>query len=318
MTKIAPVIALLALVLASVALFKGAGSEAPQVLEGGSLGGADLDRVVRALRSEIERDQRARDEQFKKDLDVRLRKLEELRGQWSDVMVKAQARAEGAANLAAGKLDEMGESLASVGAAATKTGSEVGTLLQRIDALEKRPVGAAPAPTPAPTPAGEGPVKPKPVEPPKIELPNAPPEDPAVIKEKVTKALADLDKAEPEVLFPAITVVQKYKALEAVPQLMKILSAHEDTFTRQAAAAALGEMRACDAVEALAEALLDKTSMVNQQANKALRLITDHDLGLSPQARVQERRKARTDILEWWQRNEAEVRARWKQPKAPK
>lgn len=318
MTKLAPVIALLALVLAGVALLKGGGSDAPQVLEGGSLGGADLDRVVRALRSEIERDQRARDEQFKKDLDVRLRKLEELRGQWSDVMVKAQARAEGAANLAAGKLDEMGESLASVGAAATKTGTDVGALLTRIDALEKRPVGVAPAPTPTPTPAGDGPAKPKPVEPPKVEMPNAPPEDPAVVKEKVDKALVELDQTDPEILFPAITVVQKYKALEAAPKLVKILAANEDTFIRQASAAALGEMRACDAVEALAEALLDKASMVNQQANKALRMISDHDLGLSPQAKIQERRKARTDMLEWWQRHEDEVRTRWKQPKAPK
>jgi hypothetical protein len=171
-------------------------------------------------------------------------------------------------------------------------------------------------PTPAPAPATPTPEKPRPDEPP-VELPpGVPPEDVPISKEAVNKALADLDKTEPEILYPAITVVQKYKVLEAVPKLLKILGAHEDTFTRQAAAAALGEMRACDAVEALAEGLLDKSVMVSTQASKALRLITDHDLGITTQARIQERRRARTEMLEWWQRHEEEVRTRWKQPKA--
>ena len=52
------------------------------------------------------------------------------------------------------------------------------------------------------------------------------------------------------------------------------------------------------------------------QANKSIRLITDFETGMSPQARPIERRKARGDTLEWWGRHEDEVRAKWKQPKA--
>ena len=82
-----------------------------------------------------------------------------------------------------------------------------------------------------------------------------------------------------------------------------------------AAVAALGEMKACDAVPALAEALLDKSAIVAQQANKSLRLITERDTELSPQAKIVERRKVRGEVLEWWGRHEAEVRTKLGQPK---
>jgi HEAT repeat protein len=148
-------------------------------------------------------------------------------------------------------------------------------------------------------------------------MPSGPAEDPEVVKAQIEKALADLDSDDADKIYPAITVVSKRKVLEATPKLIRILGQHTDVFTRAASAAALGELRACDAVPALAEALRDKTSMVAQQANKSLRLITDHDLGLSPQARAQERTRARADMLEFWQRHETELRERWKQPKGP-
>lgn len=105
-----------------------------------------------------------------------------------------------------------------------------------------------------------------------------------------------------------------------MPRLVEILKDDKkfEVFYRTAAAAALGEIKACDAVEGLAEALTDKAMMVAQQANKSIRLITGFDSGLSPTARIVERRDAHTKFLEWWRKHEDEVRTGLGQPKAPK
>jgi HEAT repeat protein len=107
--------------------------------------------------------------------------------------------------------------------------------------------------------------------------------------------------------------------LAASPRIVEILKDDKqfDYFLRTAAAAALGEMKSADAVEALADALTDKAQMVAQQANKSIRIITGFDTGMSPTARILERREAHSKFLTWWRNHEDEVRTALGQPKAP-
>ncbi len=317
MTKLALVLALLANAVALTALLLKPSAPPPSA---GStvVGGALSDGDVRRLREEFERAQASRDAARTKELEARLQQLADLRATWTQSIQQAQRAAEGAARENAGKLEELDAQLASLNTKLEERSTELVALRASVTALEKRPVAVAPAPGPAPGPGTAGP-RPAPVEP-APEVPATPAEDPALVKEKVDKALAELDQTDPEKLYPAIIVVQKYKALVAVPKLTKLLTPepHPDVFTRQAAAAALGEMRACDAIPALAEAIVDKAVMVAQQANKSVRLITDLDTGMSPTARIVERRQVRAQVLEWWGRHEDEVRARYDQPKGGK
>ena len=309
MSKLALLLSLLATGLAVYALV-GRGS-ASQDAAAIALSKGDIDAVARRLQEEVQKSAHARDSAAQREIDQRLKRSQELLEQFTEALTKAQAKAENTANYNASKLEDLDAAVSGVAVGVDKQVQSIGAVESRLKALEERPLAVAPA---APT-GGPAASKPAAVLP-KVELPAGPPEDPAVVKAQVDKALADLDLEDPEKLYPAITVISKRKILEATPKLVKILAQHTDFFTRQAAAAALGELRACDAVPALAEALRDKSGMVAQQANKSLRLITDHDLGLSPQARPQERTRARADMLEFWSRHEMEVRDRWKQPKS--
>ncbi len=304
---------LLSLVATGLALFALLGrSSQTQDAAAVALSSSDVDAVARRLQEEVTKAAHGRDSAAQREIDLRLKKAQEMLAQTTDALQKAQARAENTANYNASKLEDLDAAVTSVAAGVEKqVQTALGTVETRVKALEERPLAVAQS-GPAPG-AGTGPSKPN-LEVPKPEMPSGPPEDPEVVKAQIEKALADLDLEDPEKLYPAITVISKRKVLEATPKLIRILSQHADFFTRQAAAAALGELRACDAVPALAEALRDKSGMVAQQANKSLRLITDHDLGLSPQARPQERTRARADMLEFWQRHEKELRERWKQP----
>lgn len=315
MSKLALTLAVVANAVAVAALLLRP-SSAPAPAAASVLGASLSDSDVRRLREELERAMAARDAARGKDLELRLQQLADLRASWTQAIQQSQRAAEGAARENAGKLEELEVQLVTLNGTLDKQAQGLEGLRATVRELEKRPAAAAPtaAPGPQPGPKPSAPAAPPP------ESPTMPAEDPAVVKEKVEKALAELDQTDPEKLYPAITVVQKYKALVAVPKLVKLLTPepHPDFFTRQAAAAALGEMHACDAIPALAEALVDKAAMVAQQANKSIRLITDFDTGLSPQARIQERRQARGQVLEWWGRHEDEVRTRWEQPKGGK
>jgi hypothetical protein len=283
-------------------------------------GNADIDALARRTQEEVQKTLSAQSDRLLRELDQRLKRLDQLRTDWTEALQRAQKSAENAAHENTGKLEELDQMVAAHSVGIEKATQSLEAMLTRIKALEARPVAVAgPAPGPA---APAKPKEPPPTAPGTPELPSTPAESPEAIKAKVDKALGELDQTDPERLYPAITVVQKYKALEAVPKLVKLIhpEPHADFFTRQAAVAALGEMRACDAVPALAEALLDKSAIVAQQANKSLRLITERDNELSPQAKIIERRKVRGEVLEWWGRHETEVRTRLGQPKggAPK
>jgi hypothetical protein len=314
MSKLALLLSVVALALGIVSLVGGKESTGSAATL--ALSNADIDTVARKLSEEVQKAASGRDQAAQRELDQRLKKLQELLSQATDSLQKAQARAESTANFNAGKLEELDAMVTTVNDGVVKQTQALGELEPRIKALESRPIASAapaqPAPGPKPGPAVPAPALPGP---PRPELPTGPPEDPAEVKAQIEKALADLDSEDPDKLYPAITVVARRKVMEAVPKLIKVLANHAEFFTRQAAASALGDLKACDAVPALADALRDKSGMVAQQANKSLRLITEHDLGLSPQARPAERTRARGDMLEWWTRHEAEVRERLKQPK---
>lgn len=319
MNKLALLLAVLALGASAVALLQGpsAPASAPGASALAAVGGALSDADVRHLREEFESAARGRDERLLKELDLRLRRLDDLRSSWTAAFQQAQKGVEGAARDNAGKLELQDDQITALSASIERHTAELEALRGQVKTLASRPVAAAPE-TPAGTPKPQpGAVKPGPAAPPVPELAPEAPEDPAVVKKRIEEALVTLDGNDPEKLFPAINVVKKYKVMDGVAKLIKLLSPapHPDFFTRQAAADALGDLRACDAVPALAETLTDKAIMVSQQANKSLRLITEHDLGLGPQARPAERTRARGDMLEWWSRHEAEVRARLKQPK---
>lgn len=315
MHKIALLLSVLALGLGAFALLKAPaqGRDAQTV----ALSSGDIDAVARRLNEEVQAGVKSGDKVRLGELDKRIKSIQELLTGATDSLQKAQSRAENTTNFNASKLEELEAMLGTINASYQKQEEHVEALAARLKAVEERPAAVAAAPAnPGPVAPKPEPTAPKPdLAPQKPQLPNQA-EDPAVVKASIDKAMADLDSEDPEKLYPAITTVAKRKVMEAVPKLIKVLGTHPEFFTRQAAVSALGDLRACDAVPALADALKDKSLMVAQQANKSLRLITEHDLGLSPQARGPERTKARADMLEWWSRHEDEVRTRLGQPKA--
>jgi hypothetical protein len=118
----------------------------------------------------------------------------------------------------------------------------------------------------------------------------------------------------PGIAFSATVRLKDLKDLRAVPPLVDTLKTHKDFYTRLGAAVALGELKACDGVTALLDALDDKEDLVQQTAAEALITITGQD----PQFRVgltkKERKAIKDQWSRWWKENEAEVRRRLGQP----
>ena len=319
MTKLALVLSLLANGLAGY-LFFTRGSErtsAPTATQ--ATANVSVDALARRMQEDLQKALAAHDERAQAEIRKRIAELETLRQKWTSMLEAEKSDAERSARYNTGKIEEIDQQVVTAWTNVEKQTQSLDSLAARVKALEERPVAVAGPAQPSGTP-GAAPPKPVSPEPQAPPMPNQPVEAPEVVQEKTTKALADLDQADPAKLYPAINVVQKYKVLEAAPKLVKLLTPepHPYVFTRQAAAAALGEILSCDAVPGLAEALLDKSMMVAQQANKSIRLITGFDTQMSPMAKKLERGKAKSDALEWWARHEDEVRARLKQPKAAK
>jgi hypothetical protein len=67
-------------------------------------------------------------------------------------------------------------------------------------------------------------------------------------------------------------------------------------------------MKIADAVLPLAEALVDKSDLVANQAAKAIRQITEFDTELTLTSGIRGRRAARGRVKEWWRANEDAVR----------
>ena len=319
MAKLALLLSVLACGLATFALVSrpAATTSGPAAAPVAVKGDPAVDAIARRLQEELDRSLNARDEKLLRELKKREWALEKLLADWTSRLPELQTRSERTASANSGKLEELDAQLSSQTASVEKSAHSVDALAARVKALESRPVAVAPPPTP--TKPGAAPTPPPAPEEPKATMPDAPPEDPAIVKQKVDKAMTDLDSGNPDVIYPAITVVSQYKVFEAVPKLAKLLwpeaTQHNDVFTRQAAAAALGNIKSVEGVPVLIQAIADRADMVSQQANRSFRQITNHDTELSPKARIQEKRKVVSAALEWWGRHEDEVRALLKQPK---
>ena len=158
-----------------------------------------------------------------------------------------------------------------------------------------------------------------PVEQPRVEPPEggaepAPVEVDRAREEEIDRWIKRLRDSDEDIVFSATIELAQLKALRATPDLVRVLDKHKDFYARLGAATALGDIRSCDGVPALIEALGDKDDLVRTAAAEALHLITEQDYnfvsGLSKSERVRIQKRWR----EFWRKSETEVRRRLGQP----
>jgi hypothetical protein len=198
--------------------------------------------------------------------------------------------------------------------------AEVADWVKEVRARALRPTPDAATFVPAqPAPASEPAVPPPP--PPAVAGgPAVPPPsaDDAEAQRRhddaVTTWIAKLKDANPGVVFSATHKLKELKDLRAVPALVETLKTHKDFYSRLGAAVALGELKACDAVVALLDALDDKEDLVQQSAAEALTTITGQDPKFTVGLTKKERKAIKDQWARWWKENEAEVRRRLNQP----
>ena len=159
-------------------------------------------------------------------------------------------------------------------------------------------------PKPEPVPAPAAPPEP---------VPAAPP--PAVDPGELQHAIDLLQDPNAGIAFSATISLGRMKDLRAVPALIKALKSHKDFYVRLGAADALRELKACDAVLDLVDALDDKDDLVRSSANMALQGITQHEESFAPTLGKQELRKVQAAWTRWWKENELSVRQRLGQAK---
>ena len=312
MAKLATILALYAAAVGTFLLLDrrdagGPGSVAPEAAPGS----ADVRQVLAEVRSLWREELKG----TLKDVNWRFAEMDKLRQSMAEGLEAMQQASEDAAQANYGMLETMKEDVERFG----KATANVETMVARLEALEKRlkAVEDRPAQVIRETILkSDGTATPtKGSEPERRTLPTGPKKDPAVVEKEIAEAKKGLASDDLDVLFPAIEKIREYRVLEVVPRLVEILANHKDEFGRMAAASALGDMRAADGVLPLAEALVDKSALVADQANKAIRQITDHDTGLVSGAGIRRRRAARNKLKEWWRDHEAEIRTALGQPK---
>jgi HEAT repeat protein len=246
------------------------------------------------------------------EIDKRLERIDEMREEGEDHLRDLDTWIEETKRVTAGGLDGLKarfKTLESLGPRLRGMGEAIDDLRKEVKALADRPAVVKEVIREVAS------SKPDPNQPRVPTLPKKPTEDPAVVAAKITQAMKDIQAKETAVVWPGIEVVRVHKVLSAAPRLIEILGTFKDEFARQAAATALGEMQACDAVLPLAEAIADDQE-VAQMAYKAITQITGFTPGLTHSARVKERRRVRNEILAWWRSNEDAVRGRLSQPKS--
>lgn len=253
-----------------------------------------------------------------KNVDWRLARIEALRTSMEEGLEATERTATEAGQANYGKLEAMQEEVNAFGQAARSLADLQKTLTAleaRLKEVEERPAQVIREVASAAASSGKKTAEaPKAVEPKIPILPGPARKSPEVIKAEIEKARKDIQSEELTVLWGAIEKIRQHRVLDAVPRLIEIMSTFREELGRSNAAAALGHMQIADAVPALAEALVDKSDLVAQQANKSIRQITGFDSQMSPSARVRERRTIRGRVKEWWRANEAEVRQRLGQP----
>lgn len=272
-------------------------------------------RDARAIKTEAREFVRDELGSFVREIEQRIQTLKSIQEDLGTELTRAKDVAEGAGRQGVEKLQDIEARLTAL--------KQQDDLPMRLDALEKSLPGLKkrilelekrPAVREVITqrPEASGPKEPA-----RPTLPEDTGPSAAEIRAAVATAMAQLASNKLEVMVLGIEGVRKHKVREAIPRLLDILKESKEEFARQAVAAALGDLKDCDAVFALADAFVDSSPMVAQQAHRAVRKITGFDSGISPSARIRERRKAKGAIIQWWRTNEARVRAELNQPKKP-
>ncbi len=200
-------------------------------------------------------------------------------------------------------------------------------MLEDVRDLAARSGAALPPPAPGmdptapPAPVPPTPVPPSPAGPalPPPAGPGAPPvaADPEGIRrhqEAFEKAIRKLRDPDNGIAFSATYDLRDLKDLAATPYLVETLKVHKDYYVRMGAATTLGELRSCDAVAALLDALDDKDDIVQQAAAEALTTITNQDQRWVVGLTKKERKAKRDEWAKWWKEHEGEVRLRLGQP----
>jgi HEAT repeat protein len=317
MAKLALLLAVLAAAAAGYAALRPLPAHAP-ASPGGSEGGPDA-AVARLAKDAARAEADARVAAAFADLDRRIAKLDQMRKQIEGSVAEARRLGEASADAVAARVDTVERDARQA----------IRALRTELEASHSR--------TPAPGPSGSTdeirpgaePEPARPVEPepepepeeaaPPSATPTPAPAAPAMSeaeRAEIDKALANLDGKETNVVFAAIETLRTKKVREAGPRLVKLLATSKDPYLRMGAAAALGGIGIADGVDALIEALVDEDVSVAGQASKAIRRITGVNLDFSAKAGIRERRKAKSEMKQWWKEHEQEVRDRLGQPKA--
>jgi len=246
---------------------------------------------------------------------------------------KLQTRLAGVAELS-GALEGLSSDLKAL---AERTAAERAELQSRIDQIDGRIVGLerqvgevhawlrelqrraaeppAPAPESSPTPTPTNTPEPAPAPAPAPERVPVPPPAPATDAATLQHWIDLLKDPNAGIAFSATLELGRLKDLRAVPALMTTLKTYRDFYVRLGAADALRELKACDAVVALVEALDDKDDLVRTASNQALMFITGHQEPFAATLPKTELRRVQKAWEKWWKENEASVRTRLSQPK---
>lgn len=321
MSKLVVLLAVYAAAVSTALLYKASQASTPGSAHGPEATGAFLDpgdssdEQVRQVLFEARKLLQDQIAKTLADVDWRLSRIESLRAATEDGLEVAERTATEAGRTTYARLAAVDKRLKGMGRTVERLAELRATLTsmdERLKTVETRPAQIIREVGGASSARKDEPKVRKPLV---RTLPGPTRKDPEVVRAEVEQARRDLASTELSVLFPAIEKVREHRVLDAVPRLIEILGTFPKEFGRSAAAGALGRMLIADAVPALADAVVDKSSMVAQQANKAVREITGFNSEMSPSARVRERRTIRSRIKEWWRMHEQEVRERLHQPR---
>jgi HEAT repeat protein len=269
---------------------------------------AVLDEQARTLRGEIAGDLKKSVQETKDQVNEAVRRLDERSNALQSLVDAGKRSADGLVKAASTRAEVLEDRIKDLNEKNVDTRGRIDALQLQVRELERRPAAPAVAAAPAPSPEAATPKPPEPAEAPKGPTP----EQIAANKERVRTLITALD-GDLRGALPAATELGRLGDLDAVDPLVKFLQ-HRDIYARQAAADALGALKACDGVPALIQALLDKDPSVAVQAGIALRHIIGLDSGLSAESSRRDRNDARDRALKFWRENETAVRERLGQP----
>lgn len=311
-------LAVVGALLGGLAFFRGA----PTSGGGASADLGDLDarlaahesRVRSAVADDLKRQVKAAEEAVVKAE----RRLEEARTTVQKSVDDGRRVAENAVRATTDQVETVETQVREVADKTGKLVHEFETLRATVKEIESRPIAVAPVVGPGPAPAAPAPgPTPAPSDP---ATPAMTPEEEAAHKARVAAAIEALSSTDIAKVWTAAANLGRFGDLSATEPLVKLLKEHKDIFARTAAAGALGNLKACDAVPALLAALLDRDDGVTLAAAQAFGKIVGVDAGMTGSPTRKERNDAMNKWTKWWAQNEMAVRVRLNQVKgdAPK